>query len=234
MSRRLSLAVGGRVFECGLVIFDLDGTLVDSVPDIAAAVDATAVAADLAPPGEDRVRDWVGNGSRMLIRRLLAHGQGREPDEGMLDEAHSLFLAAYETRLVQESRVYPGGRELLAALAGRALPMACVTNKPERLARGVLDGLGLGDAFQWVLGGDSLPEKKPDPAPLRYVMEAAGVTPAETLLVGDSETDVAAARNAGCSIVVARYGYNQGFEQESAQPDVYFDALSEIRIPESS
>lgn len=232
MSVRLRL--DGRAFPGELVVFDLDGTLVDSVPDIAAAVDATAVAADLDMPGEARVREWVGNGSRTLIRRMLAHGHGRAVADSELEDAHALFLAAYEARLVKDSRLYPGTRALLDGLHDRSVPLACVTNKPEDLACGVLQGLGLGADFRWMLGGDSLAERKPSAMPLNWVMEQAGVSAQQCLLIGDSETDVAAARNAGCSIVVARYGYNQGFREEGDQPDAFFHALSEIEILEPS
>ncbi|MEA5446551.1 phosphoglycolate phosphatase [Gammaproteobacteria bacterium AB-CW1] len=232
MTGTVRLQVDGQVFPVSLVLFDLDGTLVDSVPDIAVAVDATAIAADLAPPGEDRVRQWVGNGARELIRRMLEHGLGRSPDARLLDESHQLFLSAYQTRLVKDSQLYPGVEEILSTLRSAGLELACVTNKPEALAREVLNGLGIDQPFAWVLGGDSLETRKPDPGPLTWVMEQAAAGPGETLLVGDSETDVAAARNAGCSIVAARYGYNQGFVAESDQPDRYFGELSEIRILE--
>ncbi len=233
MSEALALAVNGHRFDTALLIFDLDGTLVDSVPDIAAAVDATAIAADLPPPGEAQVRQWVGSGARRLVRRMLEHGHGRPVTDGELAEAHELFLAAYAARLVKDSRLYPGAEDLLQTLGKHDIPIACVTNKPEDLARGVLAGMGIENRFHWLLGGDSLEERKPSARPLAWVMQQAGVPATQALLVGDSETDVAAARNAGCSIVAARYGYNRGFVSESDQPDAWFDALSEIRILES-
>lgn len=234
MNSSVILRVGEREFPAALVILDLDGTLVDSVPDIAAAVDAVAIACDLEPPGEDRVRHWVGNGSRKLIERMLTACQGRAPSPTELEDACGLFLAAYETRLVQESCLYPGVREWLDGLGEAGVPLACVTNKPEKLARGVLEGLGLDGDCRWLVGGDTLATRKPDAGPVNHVMAQAGVGPAQTLLVGDSETDVATARAAGCSVVVFRYGYNQGFEGADVQPDAFVESLPEIGIAESA
>jgi len=226
------LKAQGRDYPAGLVIFDLDGTLVDSVPDIAAAVDATAIAADLAPPGEGRVRQWVGNGSRQLIQRLLEAGHGKTPDESALNEAHDLFLAAYGARLVQDSRVYPGALSLLEVLAAKKIPMACVSNKPEALTHGVLQALDLSPFFTWVLGGDSLPQRKPAPEPLWAVMEQAAVSAEDSLLLGDSEADVGAARAAGCSVLAVKYGYNRGFVSPDEQPDTFLNDLSELTLAE--
>lgn len=234
MSSSVTLRVGAREFNASLIILDLDGTLVDSVPDIAAAVDATAIACDLEPPGEDRVRGWVGNGSRKLIERMLSAGRGRTPSPTELEDAHGLFLAAYRTRLVQDSRLYPGVRDWLDELRETGVPLACVTNKPEDLARGVLAGFGLDRDCRWLVGGDTLATRKPDSGPVNHVMAQAGVGPAQTLLVGDSETDVATARAVGCSVVVFRYGYNQGFEGADAQPDAFVESLPEIGIAESA
>nr|WP_301288420.1 phosphoglycolate phosphatase [Natronospira proteinivora] len=217
-----------------MVIFDLDGTLVDSVPDIAAAVDATAIAADLSPPGESQVRQWVGNGSRKLIERLLQAGFDRPPEKAELDDAHELFLAAYGSRLVQDSRLYPGVLPLLESLAEHRIPMACVSNKPEALTHGVLQGLSLDGFFSWVLGGDSLAQRKPAPEPLWAVMEQAGVPAANSVLLGDSEADVGAARAAGCSVLVVKYGYNQGFVGSDVQPDAFLNDLSELTLDETT
>ena len=193
-----------------LVMFDLDGTLVDSVPDLTAAVDSMLWQLGRAPAGIERVRDWVGNGSRVLVRRALA---GTLEHSGVADNeaeaALALFLQAYAGSHALTS-VYPGVPECLDWLAAHGIPLAIVTNKPAQFVAPLLEEKDLGGYFRWLVGGDTLPQQKPDPAALFWVMDKAGVAPDQALFVGDSRNDVRAARAAGVRCVALSYGYNHG------------------------
>lgn len=193
-----------------LVMFDLDGTLLDSVPDLAAAVDAMLTQLGRSPAGIAKVRDWVGNGSKVLVRRALADQLEHSAiDEALADQAHQLFLQAYANSHGLSS-VYPGVRDCLDWLQARGVAMALVTNKPTQFIAPLLAQTGLAAYFRWVLGGDSLPVQKPDPAALHWVLQQASVLPQQALFVGDSRNDVQAARAAGVPCVAVSYGYNHG------------------------
>lgn len=211
------------------VLFDLDGTLVDSVPDIAVAVDAVLAALGRAPAGEAQVRFWVGNGGRMLVRRALAgNAAGVADDHPLLPAAMELFFAHYSRSNGAASRLYPGVAEALDALSARGLPMAVITNKPHRFVEPLFIALGINHHFRLLLGGDSLPVKKPDPAPLLLACERLGVAPRAALMVGDSKNDIDAARAAGCPVVAVDYGYNYGRPIAADQPDRVIADLREL------
>lgn len=211
-----------------LVIFDLDGTLLDSVPDLAAAVDSTLLAMGRPAAGVERVRDWVGNGAAVLLRRALAGStEHAAVDDALAAEALQHFLVAYagEHSL---SRVYPGVIDLLQALRARGVLLALATNKPMRFVDALLAEKQLDGYFNWSLGGDSLPQQKPDPAPLNWIMSAAAVPPHATLFVGDSRNDIQAARAAGVKVVAVSYGYNHGRPVALENPDLLVDSLDAL------
>lgn len=211
-----------------LVMFDLDGTLMDSVPDLAAAVDKTLMLLGREPAGVARVRDWVGNGSRVLVRRALAgqlqHG---EVSDDLADEALALFMQAYSGGH-ELTTVYPGVRDCLDWLRERNVRLSIITNKPAQFIEPLLEEKGLAGYFQWLVGGDTLPQQKPDPAALLWVMEEAGVAPGEALFIGDSRNDVRAAKAADVSCVALSYGYNHGEPIANEQPALVLDDLREL------
>lgn len=211
-----------------LVLFDLDGTLIDSVPDIARAVDRTLLALGLPPAGSSRVRGWVGRGSRRLLGDALRTAGGAEPPEALLDAALAHYLEDYLADCVRETRPFPGARELLRALGGAGIACACVTNKPGAITQRILDGLGLAGAFGCVVGGDSGAGVKPAPGPLQRAMAAIGVGATETVMVGDSRHDVEAARAARVPVVCVRGGYNHGEDIRAAAPDAVVGSLFEL------
>ena len=216
-----------------LVTFDLDGTLIDSVPDLAIAVDAALAELGLAAAGEARVRDWVGNGSRVLMERALLYatdpdvGKGNK-GEARLERAHAAFLAHYGRDPGAHTRLYPGARECLDGLRRRGLPLALVTNKPHAFIAPLLEGLDLMDHFALCLGGDSLAEKKPHPAPLLHVSAHFDVAPSACLMVGDSRHDIAAGRAAGFRTLAVPYGYNHGEPVRDSGPDGVVESLAEL------
>jgi len=186
-----------------LVVFDLDGTLVDSRRDLADAANALIVERGGAPLDVDQVAAMVGEGAALLVRRALTAAQVTRDD---LDAALARFLELYDERLLAHTRVYDGTREALDALHGR-VPLAVLTNKPQHHTDGVLDGLDLARYFRWVIGGDTAHGRKPDPAGLNYLMSAAGTTAATTIMVGDSAIDWRTARAAGARCCLVRYGF---------------------------
>ncbi|WHS61036.1 phosphoglycolate phosphatase [Pseudomonas sp. G2-4] len=208
-----------------LVMFDLDGTLVDSVPDLAAAVDHMLLKLGRAPAGIDSVRQWVGNGAPMLVRRALAnHIDAQGVDDAEAERALELFNEAYEGNH-ELTVVYPGVRSTLKWLQKQGVEMALITNKPERFVAPLLDQMKIGRYFRWIIGGDTLPQKKPDPAALFFVMKMANIPASQSLFVGDSRSDVLAAKAAGVKCVALSYGYNHGRPIAEEFPTLVIDDL---------
>ena len=208
-----------------LVMFDLDGTLVDSVPDLAAAVDRMLLELGRPAAGLDAVRHWVGNGAQVLVRRALAGDIDHAGvDDALAEQALALFMDAY-VESHDLTVVYPGVQDTLRWLRKRGVEMALITNKPERFVGPLLDQMKLGSYFRWIIGGDTLAQKKPDPAALLFVMQMAGVTPQQALFVGDSRSDVLAAKAAGVQCVGLTYGYNHGRPIEEESPSLVIDDL---------
>ena len=185
-----------------LAVFDLDGTLVDSAPDLHAALDRLMAARGLPGFARGEVIGMIGDGARVLVERALA-ARGRPYDDAALDA----FLADYTAHAAVETRPFPGILAALDALRGAGWQLAVCTNKPEAAARRLLGALGLLDRFTAVGGGDSFPARKPDPAHLRATVEAAGGTLRAAAMVGDHHNDIAAARGAGVPCLFVGWGY---------------------------
>ena len=211
-----------------LVALDLDGTLVDSVPDIAWCIDRTMPRFGVPPRGETLVRTWVGNGVERLVERALTGELHARADPGLLREACAAFLDLYFAHGHDRSRVYPGVHEGLAALRAHGAALACITNKPHAPAVALLAHLALRDSFELVLGGDSLARRKPHPLPLLHACSALGVPVEQSVFAGDSINDVEAARAAGMRVVCVSYGYNHGRDISEAAPDAVIDSLDEL------
>ena len=212
-----------------MILIDVDGTLVDSVPDLAYCVDELMKALDRPVHGEAKVRNWVGNGVERLVRRALIGQLDGEPPDADYARAYPIFLELYAENTSKRSRLYPGIREGIDWLKSQGYLLGCVTNKAAQFTLPLLQDLGVRDDFAIVVSGDTLPVKKPDPAPLLHAAQHFGVTPAESLMVGDSVSDVKAARAAGFQIVCMSYGYNHGVDIRTAHPDAVIDSLVELR-----
>lgn len=208
--------------------FDLDGTLVDSAPDLAWCIDRTMPRFGISPRGEALVRGWVGDGVERLVERALTGGSDVPAEPGLVREASRVFLDLYSRHGRERSRVYPGVHEGLAALRAHGALFACITNKPHGPAVELLAHFGLFDFFELVIGGDSLPRRKPDPLPLLHACSELGVTVKESLFTGDSTNDVQAARSAGMRVACVSYGYNHGRDISEAVPDAIIDSLAAL------
>lgn len=210
-----------------LIIFDLDGTLIDSVPDLAVAVGQMLTELGATAPSVDSVRTWVGNGSKVLTKRALVWAN-LPCDEGALEQAHERFLTAYAYNTCRQTVEYARVTEGLDRLLGAGLTLALCTNKPARFVPDILHQMGWTDKFACVLGGDSLPTKKPDPAPLWHICEVLGVDKSQAVMVGDSINDVQAGKNAGITTLALTYGYNYGTPISDSQPDGVFDEFEQL------
>ena len=203
------------------VIFDLDGTLVDSADDIAEAVNRLYDELGLPRVAAATVRGWIGDGVRALVSTALEHAASTVP----LQRALPAFMVHYHACLLRSPRLYPGTAEALAALQARGLPLAICTNKPVELVPPLLAHLGIDGFFPVVIGGGSLPQRKPDPAPLLEAARRLGLAAGHCLMVGDSGTDHAAAVAAGMPVALVRYGYPRHFELERAAALAVLDDL---------
>lgn len=206
-------------------IIDLDGTLVDTLGDFSAALDA--MASELGVPCVPRhiVAGFIGKGSEHLIRSALAHVGAPAT---LYDRAWEAYQCAYRGLNGRWASVYPGVAEGLRQLREGCLRLACLTNKPGEFAVALLRAKGLAPEFAQVFGGDAFERKKPDPLPVVRTCAALGTAPAATLVVGDSRNDAAAGRAAGCPVVLVTYGYNHGEPVRSVPADAYVDSLAEI------
>lgn len=217
------------MFRPRMILIDLDGTLVDSVPDLAFSVDRMMERLGREPWGEAAVRNWVGNGVERLVCRALTGSLDGEPAAEAFARALPIFLELYAANTSERSRLYAGVREGLDALGGSGYRLACVTNKAAQFTEPLLRHLGVRDYFELVVSGDTLEHKKPHPAPLLHAARHFGAQPADALMVGDSISDVRAARAAGFgAIVCVSYGYNHGHDIREAAPDAVIDALTEL------
>jgi phosphoglycolate phosphatase len=211
-----------------LMVFDLDGTLVDSAPDLAYSVDALLEKLNRPPAGIDNVRRWIGNGVPMLVKRALTGAMWPDGDPGGFREALPLFMALYAANVCQRSRLFDGVLEGLKAIRAGGYRTACLTNKQSRFTLPLLAQLGISDYFDYIGCGDQFDKHKPDPYPLLKTAERFSVAPEQCLMVGDSENDVQAARAAGFGIVCVPYGYRSCERVEDLRADGVIPTLAEL------
>jgi phosphoglycolate phosphatase len=215
-----------------LVLFDLDGTLVNTAPDIADAVNLVLAARNLKPRSLPWMRDRIGHGSRnLLLQAWQAAHRRKHPPEAPVDELLDEFGRHYAQRCGKRGRLYRDAATTLTTLRNAGVKTALLTNKEERFVRFLLEVHGLDDDFDAQVCGDSLPAKKPDPLPVRHVLARLRVAPERALLVGDSTVDVATARNAGIAVWAVDYGYNQRRPIAEAHPDRVIGRLGEVLEP---
>ncbi|HCN16433.1 MULTISPECIES: phosphoglycolate phosphatase [Psychrobacter] len=213
-----------------LLIFDFDGTLIDSVPDLADA--ANIMLGQLGKPSYpiDTIQEWVGNGSRMLVERALSGSIEVDPhlSDAEVEAAERLFFDAYGAHDTSKTSAYPNVETGLKQLTDAGFTLALVTNKPIRFVPDILANLGWTSYFAMVLGGDSLSVKKPDPAPLLHVCETLNFDPTQALMIGDSINDIQAGKRANIDTVGLSYGYNYGKDIRDSQPNQAFDSFKAL------
>jgi phosphoglycolate phosphatase len=215
-------------FKVSAVMFDLDGTLLNTAPQIAEAANRMLVDLDLQALPYQQVKSYIGEGAQTLIKRCLTGQLNVEPEAVLYQKAQPLFFEHYANNVI-ESQPYDGVVEGLEAIRKKSIKMACVTNKPERFTLPLLQQSGLIDYFELVVSGDTLAKKKPDPIQLHHTCAELDVIEMEAMLVGDSATDIAAAHAAGCFIVTVPYGYNQGRPIDESKVDAMIMDLTELQ-----
>ncbi len=208
-------------------MIDLDGTLVHTAPEIAAAANLMLAELNLPVLPYSQVESYIGEGAIVLIKRCLTGQLNVEPDNALFVQAEALFFAHY-AQIAAESKPYDGVIDGLQSIYNKGFRLACVTNKPEQFTLPLLQKSGLADFFEIVVSGDTLHKKKPDPIQLQHICAKFDVPEYEAMLVGDSATDIAAAQAAGCFIVTVPYGYNQGRPIDIALVDATINDLTEL------
>lgn len=213
-----------------VLLFDLDGTLLDSAPDLALAVNQTLIALKQQPFTEDQIRQWVGNGAQTLIARALSGTTEINPilSDERIQQALTVFLRQYKACLNSKSRLYDGVADTLAALKERGHRLAIITNKPHAFIAPILAGFALENIFELLIGGDTLAQKKPDPLPLIYACEKLGIPPSQAMMIGDSKNDILAAKAANMKSIALSYGYNYQEDIANYQPDYLLDNFAEL------
>jgi len=217
-----------KKFQPNLIMIDVDGTLVDSVPDLAYCVDEMMVELGMEKRGEDKVRHWVGNGVSKLVERAITGELEGQLDKELFNKAYPIFLNYYAENTAKRTCLYEGVREGLDYLSLQGYHLGCVTNKATQFTNPLLKELGIIDYFKIVISGDTLAKKKPDPMPLLYGAEYFGVKPKGCLMIGDSVSDVKASRSAGFDIICMSYGYNHGNNIADEKPDLVIDSMTEL------
>lgn len=211
--------------------FDLDGTLVDSIPDLAASANAMRMELGLSELPRETVQSYVGDGIGVLVHRALTDSRNGQAEEALWQQGFTAFVRHYGANIANATRPYPQTEAGLGLLKSLGIPLAVVTNKSEMLAVKLLKDLNLDHYFSIVVGGDTLPERKPSPEPLRYVADVLGVECQNMLMVGDSHNDIIAAKAAGCVSVGVTFGYGdmQELSRDAAtKADWLIDSLTDI------
>jgi phosphoglycolate phosphatase len=206
-------------------IIDLDGTMLDTVPDFELALNGMRFDLGLAPIGIETIKPMIGKGSEKLVRDVLALDLPADQAAALYDQAFASYQRHYLAINGQRTTMYEGVADGLRALRALGLRLACVTNKPVAFARPLLAQHGLASHFELLYGGDSLPKKKPDPLPLLQVCRDFDLLPAQVVAIGDSSNDAEAARAAGCFVLTVPYGYNHGQPVHKINSDGIVDTL---------
>ena len=213
-------------FDVDAVLFDLDGTLLDTLPDLFAAANAMLAELGHAPRTIEEVRRFVGKGIPNLVLRCLT--DGREIDPTLADAALPVYKRHYAAINGDATRIYDGVEPTLAKLHAQGVRFGCVTNKAHAFTVPLLEHVGLARYFGVIVSGDTLPQKKPDPAPLLHACEQLGVSPERTIMVGDSANDAQAAQAAGMPVLLLSYGYSEGRPVDTIECDGVVSAFPEL------
>jgi phosphoglycolate phosphatase len=218
------------MIRASAVILDLDGTLLDTVEDLAAAANLMRAEFGLSPLPLQQVATYVGKGAEILVHRVLSEEMDGRIDAQSYVRAHAAFLRHYAVENGRSATAFPGVREGLDAMRDKGLRLACVTNKPAAFTEPLLARSRLAPYFELVVCGDTLTRKKPDPMPLLHVAQCFGVAPSQVVAIGDSVNDAVAARAAGMAVLAVPYGYNEGRDVRSLDTDGIVATLQEAAL----
>ncbi|MEI6546366.1 MAG: phosphoglycolate phosphatase [Burkholderiales bacterium] len=207
------------------VILDLDGTLLDTAADLAAATNLMMLELGREPLSQATVASYIGKGVEVLVHRALGGSLDARVDHDLHTRGHDAFMRHYQVENGRHSRPYAGVVEGVAAMRAKGLRLACVTNKPKSFADPLLERFGLAQSFELIVGGDTLPLRKPDPMPMLHVAQRFEIDPPEIVAIGDSLNDALAARAAGMPVFAVPYGYNEGRDVRTLDVDAVFDSL---------
>ena len=211
-----------------LILIDIDGTLVDSVPDLAFCINTMLDKLNRPTYPQKKIRQWVGNGVEQLTKRALTGQLDGQPDPALFDRGYQLFLECYSKNVSRQSRLYPETHEGLQQLKAMGFMLGSVSNKIAQFTQPLLKDLKIASYFSITVSGDTLAEKKPSPKPLLYAASQLGVQPQNCLMVGDSSNDVQAARAANMAIACVAFGYNHGRDIRDDNPDILIDSLKHL------
>jgi phosphoglycolate phosphatase len=220
----MTAAITPRV-SARAVILDLDGTLLDTAADLAAATNLMMIELGREPLPQATVASYIGKGVEVLVHRALGGSLDARVDHDLHTQGHDAFMRHYQVENGRHSRPYDGVVEGVAAMRAKGLRLACVTNKPKSFADPLLEYFGLAQCFELIVGGDSLPLRKPDPMPMLHVAQRFEIDPLEIVAIGDSLNDALAARAAGMPVFAVPYGYNEGRDVRTLDVDAVFDSL---------
>ena len=212
-----------------LVIFDLDGTLINTAPDLANCINLVMHDLNLPEQSLEKVISLIGNGLHKLLEDVLAEALGKKPNKKIVEKGYNLFIKYYKNNLTNKSHVYPSVLKNLDYFKSINIKLACVTNKLESFTQPLLKHFKIHKYFDLVLSGDSLAKKKPDPMPLECACRLLNVSAKNSMMVGDSENDVLAAKSAGINSVYVTYGYTQVNEILKLNPDIILDTFLQLR-----
>ncbi|MRT93650.1 phosphoglycolate phosphatase [Ancylomarina sp. 16SWW S1-10-2] len=212
-----------------LIIFDFDGTLINSIPDLALAANKMLSHYNLAPLKMEQIIPFIGNGARPLVQRSLEHSMpNKDISKAFVDEAFEIYFAAYKEVTCDKTFTYPGVLETLNYLNKKGYKMAICTNKPISFIEPILDKLSIKQFFQYWIGEDSLPEKKPNPAPLLHLAKEMNTDVKKCIMVGDSKNDILAAQNADMENIGVTYGYNYNENIADYKPTLVVDRFADL------
>jgi phosphoglycolate phosphatase len=209
-------------------MIDVDGTLVDTVPDLSYCVNELMSILDRPVWSEAKVRHWIGNGVSKLVERALTGKLEASVNPVDYAKAYPIFLDLYSHNISKRSQLFSGVKAGLSYLKSLDINLGCITNKVQRFTHPLLKDLGIFDQFEIIVSGDTLAKKKPDPLPLLYSAEHFNIDPSHCLMIGDSISDIKASRNAGFDIICLSYGYNHGIDIKTVNPDLVIDSMTEL------
>lgn len=214
-----------------LILFDLDGTLIDSVPDLALSVNHALSTLNLPTYTEDKIRTWIGNGALSLVQRALSNSMTVKDDldDTLSKKALDIFFEFYKKNLSVSTTLYPNVKEGLAYLHEKDYILAIVTNKPYRFVEPILKSLEVNEYFSYIVGADSLAEKKPSPLPLIHVCDYFDIEIKSSIMIGDSKNDIQAANNANMESIAVTYGYDCNEDISIYKPTVIVDSFLELQ-----